>query len=175
MMSLSVLVIFVVTMMLGLPIAVSMGLSAGVVIWIADMPLSVLAQRTINALDSVPLLAVPMFIFAAALFGASGITRHLFAVIQMVVGRIRGGMGHVTVLANLIFSGISGAALADIGALGGTQIREMRERGYSDEFAAGRLPLAIDAMDSAGITEASSRPMTVPPLTNSTQRSASGD
>ncbi len=111
MMSLSVLVIFVVTMMLGLPIAVSMGLSAGVVIWLADMPLSVLAQRTINALDSVPLLAVPMFIFAAALFSASGITRHLFAVIQMLVGRIRGGMGHVTVLANLIFSGISGAAL----------------------------------------------------------------
>lgn len=137
MMSLSVLVIFVVTMMLGLPIAVSMGLSAGVVIWLADMPLSVLAQRTINALDSVPLLAVPMFIFAAALFGASGITRHLFTVIQMVVGRIRGGMGHVTVLANLIFSGISGAALADIGALGGTQIREMRARGYSDEFATG--------------------------------------
>jgi len=136
-MSLVAVVLFLLLVVMGLPIAMSMGVAAGTVIWWFDMPLAVVAQRTVNALDSTPLLAVPMFIFAAALFGASGITRHLFAVIQMVVGRIRGGMGHVTVLANLIFSGISGAALADIGALGGTQIREMRERGYSDEFAAG--------------------------------------
>ena len=101
------------------------------------MPLAVLAQRTINALDSVPLLAVPMFIFAAALFNAAGITRHLFDLIRLLVGRIRGGLGHVTVLTNLVFSGISGAALADIGALGGTQIKLMREQGYRDEFAAG--------------------------------------
>lgn len=137
MMSLLVLTIFIVTMMLGLPIAVSMGMAAGVVIWWEGMPMAVLAQRTINSLDSAPLLAVPMFIFAAALFSVSGITRHLFALIRLLVGRVRGGMGHVTVLANLVFSGISGAALADIGALGGTQIREMRQQGYRDEFSAG--------------------------------------
>ena len=79
-----------------------------------------------------PLLAVPMFILAAALFGASGITEHLFALIRLAVGRIRGGLGHVTVLANLVFSGISGAALADIGALGGTQIREFDRAASSD-------------------------------------------
>ena len=137
MMSLTVLAIFIVTMMMGVPIAVSMGVAAAVVIGINDLPLAVLAQRTINALDSVPLLAVPMFILAAALFGASGITRHLFVLIRIIVGGIRGGLGHVTVLANLVFSGISGAALADIGALGGTQIKLMREQGYRDEFAAG--------------------------------------
>ncbi len=136
-MSLSALALFLVTMLMGVPVAISMGLSAAIVIWWNDLPLTVLAQRTINALDSVPLLAVPMFIFAAALFGASGITRYLFELIRLVVGRIRGGLGHVTVLANLVFSGISGAALADIGALGGTQIRMMREQGYRDEFAAG--------------------------------------
>ena len=137
MLSLAVLAIFLVTMMMGVPIAVAMGFAAAVVIGVSDMPLAVLAQRSINALDSVPLLAVPMFILAAALFGASGITQHLFVLIRLVVGRIRGGLGHVTVLANLVFSGISGAALADIGALGGTQIRLMREQGYRDEFAAG--------------------------------------
>ncbi len=137
MMSLMVLGIFIVTMMMGVPIAVSMGVAAAVVIGVADLPLAVLAQRTINSLDSVPLLAVPMFILAAALFGASGITRHLFVLIRLIVGGIRGGLGHVTVLANLVFSGISGAALADIGALGGTQIKLMREQGYRDEFAAG--------------------------------------
>ena len=137
MMSLSVLALFLLTMLMGVPIAVSMGLSAAAVIWFNDLPLAVVAQRTINALDSVPLLAVPMFIFAAALFSASGITKYLFELIRLLVGRVRGGLGHVTVLANLVFSGISGAALADIGALGGTQIRMMREQGYKDEFAAG--------------------------------------
>lgn len=137
MMSLAVLLLFALTMMMGVPIAFAMGVSAASVIWWNDFPITVLAQRTINALDSVPLLAVPMFIFAAALFNAAGITRHLFDLIRLAVGRIRGGLGHVTVLTNLVFSGISGAALADIGALGGTQIKMMREQGYRDEFAAG--------------------------------------
>lgn len=137
MMSLAVLLLFLATMLMGLPIAIAMGVSAASVIWWNDFPVSVLAQRTVNALDSVPLLAVPMFIFAAALFNAAGITRHLFNLIRLLVGRIRGGLGHVTVLTNLIFSGISGAALADIGALGGTQIKMMREQGYRDEFAVG--------------------------------------
>lgn len=135
--SLFVLVLFLVLMLLGLPIAFSMGLAAAFAIWMADLPLAVVAQRTVNALDSTPLLAVPLFILAASLFNHAGITKHLFELIRLIVGRIRGGLGHVTVLTNLIFSGISGAALADIGALGGTQIRLMREQKYRDEFAAG--------------------------------------
>jgi len=137
MMSLSILILFLVTMLMGVPIAISMGVSAGLVLWWFEMPLSVLAQRMVNALDSTPLLAVPMFIFAACLFNASGITQHLFDLVRLLVGRIRGGLGHVSVLTSLIFSGMSGAALADIGALGGTQMRLMREQGYRDEFAAG--------------------------------------
>ncbi|NYT77658.1 TRAP transporter large permease [Alcaligenaceae bacterium] len=136
-MSLSILVLFLVIMLLGVPIAVSMSVSAGLVLWWFELPLSVLAQRMVNALDSTPLLAVPMFIFAASLFNASGITGHLFDLVRLLVGRIRGGLGHVSVLTSLIFSGMSGAALADIGALGGTQMRLMREQGYSGEFAAG--------------------------------------
>lgn len=137
MMSLTILVLFLVIMLMGVPIAVSMGVSAGIVLWWFEMPFSVLAQRMVNALDSTPLLAVPMFIFAATLFNASGITGHLFDLVRLIVGRIRGGLGHVSVLTSLIFSGMSGAALADIGALGGTQMRLMREQGYSGEFAAG--------------------------------------
>jgi tripartite ATP-independent transporter DctM subunit len=137
MMSLTILILFLVIMLMGVPIAVSMGVSAGIVLWWFDLPLSVLAQRMVNALDSTPLLAVPMFIFAACLFNASGITDRLFTLVRMVVGRIQGGLGHVSVLTSLIFSGMSGAALADIGALGGTQMRLMREQGYRPEFAAG--------------------------------------
>lgn len=137
MMSLTILILFLVIMLMGVPIAVSMAVSAGIVLWWFELPFSVLAQRMVNALDSTPLLAVPMFIFAATLFNASGITNHLFDLVRLMVGRIRGGLGHVSVLTSLIFSGMSGAALADIGALGGTQMRLMREQGYSGEFAAG--------------------------------------
>ena len=78
-----------------------------------------------------------MFIFAACIFNTAGITQHLFDWIRMLVGRIRGGLGYVTILTHLVFSGISGAALADIGALGSIQIRMMRQQGYKDEFSAG--------------------------------------
>ena len=80
---------------------------------------------------------MPLFIFAASLFSVTGVTRHLFDLVRLLVGRIRGGIAQVSVLVSLIFSGISGAALADIGALGGIQIRMMREQGYKPEFAAG--------------------------------------
>jgi len=122
---------------LALPIAAALGLAAGAAIFLYDLPLAVIAQRTVNSLDSTPLLAVPMFIFAACIFNTAGITQHLFDFIRMLVGRIRGGLGYVTILTHLVFSGISGAALADIGALGSIQIRMMRQQGYKDEFSAG--------------------------------------
>ncbi len=137
MMSLAATLLFLFLMCLGLPIAGALGLAAGVVIIWWDMPLGVIAQRTVNSLDSTPLLAVPMFIFAASIFNTAGITAHLFDFVRMLVGRIRGGLGYVTILTHLVFSGISGAALADIGALGSIQIRMMRQQGYRDEFSAG--------------------------------------
>lgn len=123
-------------LVMGTPIAVSMGLSAAVVIITNDLPLSVLSQRAVNALDSTPLLAVP-FILAANILNTTGVTSHIFELIRLFVGRIRGGIAQVTVLVSLVFSGISGAALADIGALGKLQIDMMRKQGYKDEFAAG--------------------------------------
>ncbi len=80
---------------------------------------------------------MPLFIFAANLLNATGVTSHLFELVRLLVGRIRGGVAQVSVLVSLIFSGISGAALADIGALGAIQITDDGEQGYKDEFAAG--------------------------------------
>lgn len=136
-MTLLLLLLFAAMLLLGAPVAVALGLSAAVVILVHDLPLSVLAQRSLNALDSTPLLAVPLFILAANLLNAAGATGHLFALMRLVVGRIRGGIAQVNVLVSLVFSGISGAALADIGALGAMQMRMMRESGYPDRFAAG--------------------------------------
>lgn len=136
-MSLILVSIFLVLLILGAPIAVCLGLSSAVVIVTHGLPVSVVAQRSLNALDSSPLLAVPLFIFAASLLNATGVTTHLFELVRMVFGRIRGAVAQVSILVSLIFSGISGAALADIGALGAIQIKQMKAQGYREEFAAG--------------------------------------
>ncbi|MEZ5643672.1 MAG: TRAP transporter large permease [Burkholderiaceae bacterium] len=137
MLSLTAVTLFVVLLLCGAPVAVALGLGSAAALWYFEMPIAVVAQRMVNALDSTTLLAVPMFIFAAALFNAAGLTSQLFDFVRMVVGRIRGGLGYVTVLTYLVFSGVSGAALADIGALGRIQIGMMREQGYKDHFSAG--------------------------------------
>jgi len=137
MLSLVALALFIGIMLAGAPIAVALGLGSAMALWLFDMPVAVIAQRIVNSLDSTTLLAVPMFIFAAALFNAAGLTSQLFDFIRMLIGRIRGGLGYVTVLTHLVFSGVSGAALADIGALGKIQIDMMREQGYQDRFSAG--------------------------------------
>lgn len=137
MLSATAILLFFLFVILGLPVAIALGLGSALAIWWFEMPLAVIAQRIVNSLDSTSLLAVPMFIFAAALFNSTGLTAQLFDFIRMVIGRIRGGLGYVTVLTHLVFSGVSGAALADIGALGKIQIDMMREQGYKDNFSAG--------------------------------------
>lgn len=136
-MTFTLLCLFAVGLILGFPIAICLGLSSAITILVHDLPFTVVAQRSVNALDSTPLLAVPLFIFAAALLSATGVTNHLFDLTRMIVGRVRGGVAQVNVLVSLIFSGMSGAALADIGALGGIQIKMMEQQGYVRRFAAG--------------------------------------
>nr|WP_111300323.1 TRAP transporter large permease [Paracoccus saliphilus] len=136
-MTLTLLLSFAALLIIGAPIAVALGLSSAVTILLHDLPASVLMQRAVASIDSSPLLAVPMFIMAAALLGVTGVTGYMFDLVRMFVGRVRGGMAHVNVLLSLVFSGMSGAALADIGALGGMQVREMEKQGYTRRFAAG--------------------------------------
>lgn len=129
--------VFAFLLVIRAPIAVALGLSAGATIFWYSLPLSVLLQRAVNSIDSSPLLAVPMFILAAGLLTATGVTRYMFDLVRMIVGRVRGGMAHVNVLLSLVFAGMSGAALADIGAMGAMQVREMEAQGYTRRFAAG--------------------------------------
>lgn len=136
-MSLILVLIFLILLVLGAPIAVCLGLSSAIIIIAQGLPASVLAQRALNSLDSSPLLAVPLFILAANLLNAAGVTTHLFELVRMLFGRVRGAVAQVSVFVSLIFSGISGAALADIGALGAIQINQMKKQGYKEEFAAG--------------------------------------
>jgi tripartite ATP-independent transporter DctM subunit len=128
--------LFLLLSLLGTPLAVSMGLAAVTYIVFTDIPLATVAHRMGNALNSFPLLAVVLFIFVGSLLNATGITHRLYEAAKLVVGRVRGGLAYVNVLANLVMAGISGAALADIGALGNIQIRAMKEQGYKEEVAA---------------------------------------
>jgi tripartite ATP-independent transporter DctM subunit len=135
--SATLVAIFLACLLLGTPIAVAMGLAASITIVAYGLPVNVIAQRAVNALDSTPLLAVPLFILAASLLSAMGVTGHIFDLVRLAVGRIRGAVAQVSILVSLIFSGVSGAALADIGALGKIQIDAMTSQGYRKTFAAG--------------------------------------
>lgn len=136
-MSLTLLCLFLGLLIVGAPVAAALGLSAALMVYLNNLPISVLAQRAVNSLDSSPLLAVPLFILAANLLNSMGVTAHLFDLVRMILGRIRGAIAQVGVLVSLVFSGISGAALADIGAIGAIQIGQMKAQGYREDFAAG--------------------------------------
>jgi tripartite ATP-independent transporter DctM subunit len=124
-----------VLMLLGVPIGAAMILvSMGYFYW-KGIGLTFAVQRMIDGLNSFPMLAVPLFLLAAAILNSAGITNHLFGFARSLVGHVRGGLGHVNVLASLFFSGMSGSAVADAGGLGKLEIKAMRDAGYDDEFA----------------------------------------
>lgn len=121
--------------LVGVPIGISMILvSMGYFYW-SGLGLAFALSRMVDGLNSFPMLAVPLFILAAAILNGAGITNLLFGFARALVGHIRGGLGHVNIMASLFFSGMSGSALADAGGLGKMEIEAMRKAGYDDEFS----------------------------------------
>jgi tripartite ATP-independent transporter DctM subunit len=131
-----VILLFLLFVILKVPIAISMGIPSFLYIYSHGISITAVSHRMVNSLNSVPLLAVPLFILAGNLMNTSGISDRIFRSARIFVGRMKGGLAQVNVLASLIFSGISGAALADVGGLGNVEIRAMREQGYPDEQSA---------------------------------------
>ncbi|MGR3804445.1 TRAP transporter large permease [Marinibacterium profundimaris] len=97
--------------------------------------LSILPQRIFAQLDVFAFMAMPLFILTAEIMTRAGVTRSLIDFALSVVGRFRGGLGHVNVLTSVFFAGISGSAIADSAALSRTFVPEMVERGYSPYYA----------------------------------------
>lgn len=95
------------------------------------------AQQMVGGLNNFTLLAVPFFVLTGHLMNSSGITERIFEFAKSMVGHITGSLGHVNILASLMFSGMSGSALADAGGLGQLEIKSMRDAGYDDDFAGG--------------------------------------
>jgi TRAP-type C4-dicarboxylate transport system permease large subunit len=129
---------FLLFMSAGLPVAVAMaGASLAYILWSGNLPSFVVIHRMVSGIDSFPLLAVPFFILAGNLMNNAGITNRIYNFALALVGWLRGGLGHVNILGSVIFSGMSGTAIADAAGLGTIEIKAMKEHGYSTEFAVG--------------------------------------
>ena len=121
---------------LGLPIFASMGVTCLIYAFLFDIPLMVLAQSSVAGLCSYDLLALPFFLLAGHLMNVGGMTTRLLDFSAALIGHVRGGLSHVNILAAMVFSGVSGSAVADASAIGSVLIPAMKKQGYSASYAA---------------------------------------
>jgi tripartite ATP-independent transporter DctM subunit len=133
--ALLVIVAFVVLFLMGFPVITAVLVPSVIYILWNEIPLAMVGQRTIYALDSFPLVAVPIFIFVGNLMNSSGITTRIYRFADTAAGRLPGGLAQVNILGSLIFSGMSGAALADVGGLGRVEIKAMKEHGFDYPYS----------------------------------------
>lgn len=131
-----VILAFLCLFMLGFPVVLAIGLPCLAYIFVKDLPLDLLAQRLLYALDSFPLVAVPVFLFVGSVMNSAGISRYIYRFADTAVGRLPGGLAQVNIFGSLVFAGMSGSALADIGGIGRIEIDAMRSRGFKAPFAA---------------------------------------
>ncbi|MBD3305007.1 TRAP transporter large permease subunit [candidate division KSB3 bacterium] len=127
--------VFVVTILLGIPIAFSLGISSFVAVIFSDLPMRMIPERMLNSVNSFPLMAIPLFMIAGELMDSSGILSRLIAFAQALVGHIRGGLAQITTLSGMILAGVSGTAVGDASALAATLIPSMKKE-YGTDFAA---------------------------------------
>jgi tripartite ATP-independent transporter DctM subunit len=137
-MSLAVLVFsFLVLLILGVPIAFSMVISTMFSLFvIGTIPLQVIVQRMTSGINSFPLLAIPFFILAGEILEKGGASKSLVDLSNIIVGRIRGGLAMVAVLAEIFLSGVTGSSVADGSTLGAILLPMMKKKGYDDDFSA---------------------------------------
>lgn len=133
-MTITVLVVFGALLVIGVPIAYAIAGSALYTIWGEGIPLTVVAQRVAAGVQSFPLLAIPLFILAGSLMNESGISERLFSLTRAMVGHIRGGLGHVNVIANVLMAGVSGSSLADCAATTRVFVPQMIKNDYDKGF-----------------------------------------
>ncbi len=126
---------FLLLMLLRVPIAFSLGISSMVTAWHLGIPALFLAQRMVNGLYSFTFLAVPFFILAGQLMSEGGISERLVKFADVLVGRVRGGLAQVNILASMLFGGISGSSAADVASIGSFLMPAMVQRGYKPEYA----------------------------------------
>lgn len=129
--------VFLILMICGVPIAFSLSISAIVTaVATGQFAATAIIHRMIGNSSSYTLLAIPFFILAAKLMNTGGITRKIFRCCSAWVGWVPGGLGHANVLASIVFSGMSGSAVADAGGLGQIEVDAMIDEGFDPDFSA---------------------------------------
>ncbi|MEY8522063.1 TRAP transporter large permease [Lachnospiraceae bacterium 38-10] len=130
--------ILVAAFLLGLPVAVAMGGSAVVLMILergaAAFRPEVVAQKSAYGLNNFLLLSIPLFLYAGKIMNTGNITKRIFDFAKSLVGWLHGGLGHVNIVASVIFAGMTGTATSDAAGLGAIEIKAMREAGYDDDF-----------------------------------------
>ena len=127
--------IFAILLLVGVPVAYALAAASLATLLYLDLPSIVLVQQISSGTGSASLIAIPLFIFAGEIMLRGGISERLISLAASLVGRLRGGLGQVSILSSLFFGGVSGSAIADVSAVGGTMIPQMVKRGYDRDFA----------------------------------------
>lgn len=127
---------FVFGLIIGLPVAVTLGVASLAYLAYAGIPLAVIPQKMYSGMDVFVLLSIPGFILAGNLMNNGGITERIIRFANALVGWIRGGLGLTNIAASMLFGGITGTAVADAASIGGVMIPGMKKAGYPADYAA---------------------------------------
>lgn len=126
---------FFLLLLIRVPIAFSLGLSAMITALYLKVPALVITQQMVKGINSFSLVAIPFFIVAGEIMGQGGISKRLIDFSNVLVGRVRGGLAMVNVLASMFFGGISGSSVADTSSIGSIMIPMMEKQGYDKDYA----------------------------------------
>ena len=135
-MSAAIILLFLILMFLGVPIATSLGLASVIVMATkSTLPLNMAAQSMFTAMNSFIMVAVPLFILCGSLMDEGGIADRIYDLAEALVGWIYGGLGHVSVVVNMLFAGMSGSSVAAIASIGKMSINALEKKGYPKDYA----------------------------------------
>lgn len=125
---------------LGVPVGIAMGATC-IIVMISPfgrgLNYAIIAQQLLYGLNSFTLLAIPFYLLLGRLMNRIGMTQRIFSLANSMVGQFRGGIAHVNILASMIFSGMSGLAVADAAGLGRVEYAAMRDQGYEKDISLG--------------------------------------
>lgn len=130
------LVLFIILILLGLPIAFSLGIATVSIFMYSGEPVGMIPQRMWNGISSFPLVAIPMFILAGELMSTGGILVRIFDFARLLVGRFKGGLYHINILISMLFGGLNGSAVADTSAVGSLLIKPTIDEYHDPDLAA---------------------------------------
>lgn len=128
--------VFFILLILGFPIAITLGIASMAYLLIADISLTVIPQKMFAGIDSFVLLCIGGFILAGNLMNRGNITEQIIGLSNAMLGHIRGGLGLANVSGSMLFGGVSGTAVADTASIGSVMIPGMAKSGYDKPFAA---------------------------------------